>query len=135
MNTTTNHGAVIPLKPIDPPSSTPITDAHMKTLPFTWDYFDYQTEELLRKMETEIRTLREDIGKCHDVLGECRWSDTSELWKFFETHKQRDEAYGKLKDDYSNILDEFRKYKEAMLIYIGASRVEEALALYADARK
>lgn len=32
----------------------------------------------------ENARLIEDIGKCHDVLGESRDSDTSELWKAFE---------------------------------------------------
>ena len=32
----------------------------------------------------ENARLMEDIGKCHDALGESRDSDTSELWKAFE---------------------------------------------------
>ena len=45
-------------------------------------------DEYAERMERELAALTEDVGKCHDVLGEDRASDTSELWKFFETHKQ-----------------------------------------------
>ena len=36
----------------------------------------------------ELAALTEDVGRCHDIIGEDRASDTSELWKLFETHKQ-----------------------------------------------
>jgi len=42
----------------------------------------------LVRLKADLAALTEDVGKCHDVLGEDRASDTSELWKFFETHKQ-----------------------------------------------
>jgi hypothetical protein len=44
--------------------------------------------DFARQLERELASLTEDIGKCHDAIGEDRASDTSELWKFFETHKQ-----------------------------------------------
>jgi len=40
------------------------------------------------RLDRELAELTEDVGKCHDAIGEDRASDTSELWKFFETHKQ-----------------------------------------------
>ena len=101
MNTTlTNHGAAIPLGPTPPPSKTPVTDAHFKTYPFdSWDYFDHATLKLMTEMEAELTELREAVGKIHDVLGEDRASDNTELWKYFSSHKAVIEENSRLKDD------------------------------------
>jgi hypothetical protein len=42
-------------------------------------------------LRRELAELSLHVNLCHDALGECRGSDTSELWRFFESAKQRDE--------------------------------------------
>jgi len=41
-----------------------------------------------RVLRRELAALRADVAKCHEVLGEDAGSDTSELWKFFQGHKE-----------------------------------------------
>lgn len=47
-----------------------------------------QTWQMLQRLERERDEYKDSLDKCHDVLGESRDSDHTEIWKFFETHKQ-----------------------------------------------
>lgn len=44
-------------------TDTPITDAHMKTLPYRWDFFDYETEKKMRELEHQLAEAREQSSK------------------------------------------------------------------------
>ena len=38
-------------------------------------------------LEIKIQMMEDAINKCHDILGESRGSDISELYKYFENQK------------------------------------------------
>ena len=67
-------------------TDTPRTDARAcKWTDLSGEWVD---ANVAQELERELGELTEHVGRCHDALGEDRASDTSELWKFFETHKR-----------------------------------------------
>jgi hypothetical protein len=75
-------------------STAPRTDANKHSIDHLERYgFENSLDDrivewpiLCEEIELELTELREHVGLCHDAIGECRGSDTSELHKFFDGH-------------------------------------------------
>ena len=106
------------------PTDTPRTDDEWDTLIVSspWDAAAEHMAQHARQLERELADLTEDVGKCHDALGEDRASDTSELWKFFETHKQLIHRLRCREDE----LAELTKWREMIDREVGTLREELA---------
>jgi len=108
------------------------------------DVFEREQDQIeVDRLRREIAKLTEDVGKCHDIIGEDRASDTSELWKFFETQKQiiyrlrcrEDEiaAERALADRLALIMEDIRHFYG--IAECAKQPVTEALAAWKEARR
>jgi hypothetical protein len=117
-------------------SRTPITDAHMKTLPYAWDYFDYETEKLLKQMELEIAELRKRVAKLETKLlaTEIRIAGYDYYMRKLAGHSPLPEDKAEwpalMYQRYADMLAEFTDFKDAMSSYMGDSWVHEAVTIY-----
>jgi len=95
-------------------SDTPRTDKEATFRPDEDGFTDFVTAEFARNLERELAALQADVAKCHEVIGEDVGSDTSELWGYFETHKQIIARLQESESQLESFADVLMAYREAL---------------------
>ncbi len=78
-----------------------------------WEQEFLKSESRIRSLERELAIMDEDVGKCHDAIGECRHSDSSELWKFFENFQKTIERIRSLESENAELRTTIEDMEEA----------------------
>ena len=90
---------------------------------------DANKHALCEEIELELAELREHVGLCHDAIGECRGSDTSELHKFFDGHMKLMCRLHTAETQRDELRDAVRAYRDAKGRYHTQKACERLLAL------